>query len=97
MRRILGVLALAKKHGRTVVEDAGNAALDLALLTYRFVRRSLERRPLVPLTLRLVDPLIRCLNLYRDLIDRTTTVPRESQDVMVFFPHRPIQPLPTST
>jgi hypothetical protein len=40
VRRILGVLALAKKHGRTVVEDAGNAALDLALPTYRFVRRS---------------------------------------------------------
>ena len=42
---------------------------------YRFVRRYLERRPPVPLTLRQVDPLIRQLTLYRDLIDRTTGDP----------------------
>ena len=34
--------------------------------------RLLERRPPVPLTLRQVDPLIRQLTLYRDLIDRRT-------------------------
>jgi len=39
--------------------------------TYRFLRRYLERRPPVPLTLKQVDPLIRQLTLYRDLIDRT--------------------------
>lgn len=72
VRRILGVLALAKKHGPAVVEDAAKAALDLAVPTYRFIRRYLERRPPVPLTLRQVDPLIRQLRLYRDLIDRTT-------------------------
>ena len=72
VRRILGVLALAKKHGPAVVEDAAKAALDLAVPTYRFIRRYLERRPPVPLTLRQVDPLIRQLSLYRDLIDRTT-------------------------
>ena len=72
VRRILGVLALAKKHGPAVVEDAARAALDLAVPTYRFLRRYLERRPPVPLSLRQVDPLIRQLTLYRDLIDRTT-------------------------
>src|SRR3989441_1650909 len=75
VRRILGVLALAKKYGPAVVEDAAKAALDLGVPTYRFVRRYLERRPPVPLTLRQVDPLIRQLTLYRDLIDRTTGDP----------------------
>jgi transposase len=72
IRRILGVLALVRKHGPAVVEDAAKAALDLGVPTYRFIRRYLERRPPVPLTLRQVDPLIRQLTLYRDLIDRTT-------------------------
>jgi transposase len=72
VRRVLGVLALARKHGAAVVNDAAKAALDLGVPTYRFVRRYLDRRPPVPLTLRQVDPLIRQLTLYRDLIDRTT-------------------------
>jgi len=39
---------------------------------YRFVRRYLERQPAAPLTLRQVDPIIRQLTLYRDLIaDKT--------------------------
>ena len=76
VRRVLGVLALAKKHGPAVVEDAATAALDLGVPTYRFLRRYLERRPPVPLTLRQVDPLIRQLTLYRDLIDRTTGDPK---------------------
>ena len=36
--------------------------------SYRFVRRYLERSPQAPLTLRQVDPLIRELIQYRDLI-----------------------------
>jgi transposase len=75
VRRILGVLALAKKYGPAVIEDAAKAALELGVPTYRFLRRYLERRPPVPLTLRQVDPLIRQLTLYRDLIDRTTGDP----------------------
>ena len=75
IRRLLGVLALAKKHGPAVVDDAAKAALDLGVPTYRFLRRYLERRPPVPLTLRQVDPLIRQLTLYRDLIDRKTGDP----------------------
>ena len=72
VRQILGVLNLAKRHGPAVVEDAAKAAVDIGVLTYRFVRKYVERRPPVPLTLRQVDPLIRQLTLYRDLIDRTT-------------------------
>ena len=75
VRRMLGVLSLAKKHGPAVVDDAAKAALDLGVPTYRFLRRYLERRLPAPLTLRQVDPLIRQLTLYRDLIDRTTGDP----------------------
>jgi transposase len=75
VRRILGVLALAKKYGAAVVEDAAQAALDMGVPTYRFLRRYLERRPPLALTLRQVDPLIRQLTLYRDLIDRKTGDP----------------------
>ena len=76
VRRILGVLALAKKHGPAVVENAAATALELGVVTYRFLRRYLERQPPLHLTLRQVDPLIRQLTLYRDLIEhRTTTTP----------------------
>ena len=72
VRRILGVLSLVKQHGPAVVEEAAAAALELGVPTYRFLKRYLDRRPAVPLTLRQVDPLIRQLTLYRDLIDRRT-------------------------
>jgi hypothetical protein len=70
VRRILGVLALAKQHGVGAVEAACATALELAVPSYRFVRRYLDHRPASPLTLRQIDPLIRQLTLYRDLIDR---------------------------
>ena len=72
IRRIQGVLALARKHGVAVVEDAAKAALEIGVPTYRFLRKYIERCPPLPLTLRQVDPLIRQLALYRDLIDRKT-------------------------
>jgi transposase len=72
VRRILGVLALVKKHGVAVVEAACAAALDLGVADYRFVRRYLERQTPAPLTLRQVDPLIRELTHYRDVIARKT-------------------------
>jgi len=72
VRRILGVLALARKHGSAVVDDAALTALELGVPSYRFVRRYLERRPQVPVTLRQIDPIIRQLTLYRDLIDQRT-------------------------
>ncbi len=68
MRRILGVLALAKRFGPAVVEEACAAALELGVHEYHFVRRYLERQPALPLTLQQVDPLIRELQQYRDVI-----------------------------
>ena len=61
--------------GPAVVEDAAKAALEIGVPTYRFLRKYVERRQPVPLTLRQVDPLIRQLTLYRDLIDRKTGDP----------------------
>ena len=75
VRRILGVLSLARKHGPAVAEDAATAALELGVPTYRFLKRYLDRRSVAPLSLRQVDPLIRQLTLYRDLIDRRTGDP----------------------
>jgi transposase len=68
VRRILGVLALAKRFGPVLVEEACAAALELGVHEYHFVRRYLERQPSLPLTLQQVDPLIRELQQYRDVI-----------------------------
>ena len=70
VRRILGVLSLAKKFGAVATDDACTAALELCTYEYRFVRRYLERRP--QLSLKQVDPLIRELIQYRDLINLKT-------------------------
>ena len=72
VRRILGVLSLSKKYGTAAVEDACVAALEMGVREYRFVRRYLERKPQMPLSLRQVDPLIRQLTLYRDIIQNRT-------------------------
>jgi len=78
VRRILGLLSLAKKHGAATVDDACAAALEAGASNYyRFVRRYLERNPQLPLSLRQVDPLIRELTLYRDFIQNKTN--EESQ------------------
>jgi hypothetical protein len=66
VRRVLGVLALAKKFGLAAVEEACAVALEIGVYEYRFVRRYLERGP--QLSLKQVDPLIRELVQYRDLI-----------------------------
>jgi transposase len=72
VRRIQGVLSLAKKYGAASVEDACAAALEVGSCEYRFVRRYLERHPQLPLSLHQVDPLIRQLTEYRDLIENKT-------------------------
>ena len=63
---------LARQHGAAVADDACAAALESGIPAnpYQFVRRWLEHR--TPLTLRQVDPIIRQLTLYRDLIDQKT-------------------------
>src|SRR5450432_2266214 len=72
VRRILGVLSLAKKYGVASVDDACAAALEVGSYEYRFVRRYLERQPQLPLSLHQVDPMIRQLTEYRDLIENKT-------------------------
>jgi transposase len=72
VRRIQGVLWLAKKYGAASVDEACATALELGVCEYRFVRRYLERHPQLPLSLHQVDPLIRQLTLYRDFIQNKT-------------------------
>jgi transposase len=72
VRRILGVLALAKKYGIPSTDEACAIGLETGACEYRFVRRYLEHNPQLPLSLRQVDPLIRQLTLYRDLIENRT-------------------------
>lgn len=75
IRRIQGLLWLAKQHGAALADDGCAAALETGVTSnpYRFVRRWLERKP--SLTLRQIDPIIRQLSLYRDYIDRKTQEP----------------------
>jgi hypothetical protein len=67
VRRIQGLRALARTYGAAPVDAACAMALDLSP-SYQFVRRYLARHPPAPLTLRQVDPLIRQLTRYRDLL-----------------------------
>jgi transposase len=76
VRRILGVLALSKKHGPLATEAACTAALELGAPSYGFVKRYLTRRLVTAPALTQIDPLIRQLTLYREEIDRLTT-PKE--------------------
>lgn len=73
VRQIQGVLSLVKKHGNAPIEEACALALEAGAGTYRFVKKWIERNPPAPpLALRQVDPLIRELSLYRELIDSMT-------------------------
>ena len=78
VRRILGVLALAKKYGIASTDNACALALETGACEYRFVRRYLERNPQLPLSLRQVDPLIRQLTAYCDLIENRTRQENDS-------------------
>lgn len=80
VRRIQGILSFTKKYGVARVDDACAAAVEMQAYDYRFVRVYLERRSEPPVSLRQVDPLIRQLNLYRDLIEeRTQQEPQEPE------------------
>jgi hypothetical protein len=70
VRRIQGVLNLAKKYGAVVCDEACAAAVELRVYEYRFVRRYLERHPAAQMTLEQVNPLIRELSEYRDLTQK---------------------------
>ena len=75
IRRVFGILSLAKKFGTAAVEEACAVTLEMGVHELRFVRRYLERAP--QLTLRQVDPLIRELVHYRDLINLRTKEPED--------------------
>jgi transposase len=72
VRRIVGLLALAKKHGVVTTDDACGLALDVGVPTYRFVRQYIDRKDTPQISLTQIDPLIRDLTHYRDLIARIT-------------------------
>jgi hypothetical protein len=78
VRRILGVLALAKKYGIASTDEACAIGLETGAHTYHFVRRYLEHYPQLPLSLRQIDPLIRQLTQYRDLIENRTRQENDS-------------------
>ena len=77
VRRILGLLSLARKYGPVQVDQTCSVALEIGVTSYRFVRRYLERQPSLPLAVRQVDPLIRELTHYRDVIERIAAQPQE--------------------
>jgi transposase len=77
VRRMQGMLSFVKKYGVARVEETCALALEMQLYDYGFVRRYLERTAQPPVSLRQVDPLIRQLTLYRDLIQEKTKEPNE--------------------
>lgn len=72
VRRILGVLHLAKKYGAASCDEACEMAVETGAGGYRFVRKYLERRKPPLASLNQIDPIIRQLTLYRDLIEQRT-------------------------
>jgi transposase len=72
VRRVLGLCGLAKKHGVVAVERAAKLALEAGARTYRAVKVCLDRDLTTPIGLRQIDPLIRDLTEYRDVISRIT-------------------------
>ncbi len=72
VRRIQGVLSFAKRYGVARLDATCALAVEFNLCSYRFVRRHLEHHSEPPVTLRQIDPLIRQLTLYSDLIRQRT-------------------------
>lgn len=68
VRRIQGLFSLVKKYGVATVEQACTLALEVNQPEYEFVKRYLQHQEPFPLTLQLVDPLIRELTVYRHVI-----------------------------
>jgi transposase len=75
VRRVLGLLSLVKRQGSDAVEHVAEVALEVGAPTYRFIKSYLDRHPPAPVSLRQIDPLIRKLDEYRDLINRITGGP----------------------
>jgi hypothetical protein len=64
-----------KKHGHYAVDAACSMALGVGVPTYRFVRQYVERETGPRTALKQIDPLIRDLTHYRDLIANITKEP----------------------
>src|SRR6266478_1307163 len=64
--------AFAKKFGTPAVDKACALALEMRVHEYSFVKHYLQHCPPAPLSLQQVDPLIRNLLEYRDLIEQKT-------------------------
>jgi len=75
LRRILGVLSLARAHGPALTDEAAHFAPEAGAPSSRFLRQYLEHVKAPALTLTQIDPHIRQLTLYRDLIDRRAATP----------------------
>jgi transposase len=75
VRRVVGLLGLVKKHGYFAVDDACAMALAVGVPTYRFVRQYVDRKTAPRAALKQIDPLIRDLTHYRDLIAHMTKEP----------------------
>ena len=71
VRRIRAVLKSAERDGVDHVEVACKAALQAGAPTYRCVRAWLDHHPPIPLTQ--IDPLIRELTAYRDVVARCSS------------------------
>jgi transposase len=72
LRRIQGILGMAKRYGPARVDQACAMAIEMSVCEYRFVKRYLERHAEPPVGLKQVGSLIRQLTLYRDLIEERT-------------------------
>src|SRR3954469_7463969 len=79
VRRILGLLSFQKKYGVARVDQACGMVLEMEISDFRLVRRYLERNLQPALSLRQIDPLIRQLSLYRDLIEERTDNPHNQE------------------
>jgi transposase len=67
VRRIQGLLGLAKKHSPARLEDACRFSLEAGAASYRFVKRYLGRSDRPEVALEEVHSLLRGLDQYRDL------------------------------
>jgi transposase len=72
IRRIQGVMAMAKRYGVASTEEACKLALEMGVYQYPFVRRYLEKHGALMNALKQADPIIRQLDLYRDVIAERT-------------------------
>jgi transposase len=79
VRRMQGLLSFPKNYGVARVDQACAMALEMGISDFRFVRRYLERDLAPALGLRQLDPLIRQLHLYRDVIQQKTN-PQETTE-----------------